>query len=96
MFWALKKSRKDSLLASKILNFEFPIDVLQAYSLLLEADFVCHKSNVKQFLRLKTVKHMLCSGNVLFRYVPIYNLQASFNFHLTFLPLTVIKMFTVQ
>ena len=49
MFWALKQSgKKNSLLASETLNFEFPIDVLEAYSLLVEADFVCHKSNVKQ------------------------------------------------
>ena len=30
------------------------------------------------------------------RYVLIYNLEVSFNFHLTFLQLNVIKMFTVQ
>ena len=40
---------------------------------------------------------MLYLGNVLFiRYVLIYNLEVSFNFHLTLLQLTVIKMFTVQ
>ena len=32
----------------------------------------------------------------LLRYVLIYNLEVSFNFHLTFLQLNVIKMFTVQ
>ena len=35
-------------------------------------------------------------GNVLLRYVLIYNLEVSFNFHLAFLQLNMIKMFTVQ
>ena len=39
---------------------------------------------------------MLYLGYVLLRYVVIYNLEVSFNFHLTFLQLNVIKMFTVQ
>ena len=39
---------------------------------------------------------MLYLGYVLLRNVLIYNLEASFNFHLTFLQLNVIKMFTVQ
>ena len=39
---------------------------------------------------------MLYSGYVLLRYVLIYNLEVSFNFHLTFLQLKLIKMFTVQ
>ena len=39
---------------------------------------------------------MLFLGNVLFRDVLIYNLEVSFNFHLTLLQLNVIKMFTVQ
>ena len=47
-------------------------------------------------LLLKTVKQMLYLGNVLLRYVLIYNLEVSFNFHLTFLQSNVIKMFTVQ
>ena len=47
-------------------------------------------------LLLKTVKRMLYLGYVLLRYVLIYNLEVSFNFHLTFLKLNVIKMFTVQ
>ena len=45
---------------------------------------------------LKTVKCMLYLGYVLLRYVLIYNLKVSFNFHLTFLQLNVIEMFTVQ
>ena len=45
---------------------------------------------------LKTVKRMLYLDYVLLRYVLIYNLEVSFNFHLTFLQLNVIKMFTVQ
>ena len=39
---------------------------------------------------------MFYLGNVLLRYVLIYNLEASFNFHLTLVHLNVIKMFTVQ
>ena len=39
---------------------------------------------------------MLYLGYGLLRYVLIYNLEVSFNFHLTFLQLNVIKMFTVQ
>ena len=49
MFWALKKSGKNSLLAFETLNFEFPIEVLKAYGLLVEAYVDCHKSNMKQF-----------------------------------------------
>ena len=45
---------------------------------------------------LKIVKRMLYLGYVLLRYVLIYNLKVSFNFHLKFLQLNVIKMFTVQ
>ena len=58
----------------------------------MEADLDCHKSNVKL---LKTVKHMLYLGYVLLCYILIYNLEVSFNFHLTFLQLNVIKTFTV-
>ena len=47
-------------------------------------------------LLLKTVKRLLYLGYVLLRYVLIYNLEVSFNFHLTFLLLNVIKMFSVQ
>ena len=49
-------------------------------------------------LLLKTVKPMLYLGNILLLlYILIYiNLDASFNFRLTFLQLSVIKMFTVQ
>ena len=45
---------------------------------------------------LTTVKRILYLGYVLLRYVLIYDLQVPFNFHLTFLQLNVIKMFTVQ
>ena len=47
-------------------------------------------------LLLKTVKRMLYLGYVSLRYVLIYNLEVPFNFHLSFLQLNVIKMFTVQ
>ena len=39
---------------------------------------------------------MFYLGNVLLRYVLIYNLEESFNFYLTFVQLCVIKMFIVQ
>ena len=39
---------------------------------------------------------MLYLGYVLLRYVMIYDVKVSFNFHLTFLQLNVIKMFTVR
>ena len=64
----------------------------------MEADVDCHRPRLTSeaaFL-LKTVKRMLYSGCVLLRYVLIYNLEVSFNFHLTFLRLNVIKIFTVQ
>ena len=49
------------------------------------------------FTSVKTVKRMfLILGYVLLRYFLLYNLEVSFNFHLTFLQLNVIKMFTVQ
>ena len=47
---------KNSVLASETLNFEFPIDVLKAYSLLVAADVVCHKSNVKQLYQSQNSK----------------------------------------
>ena len=48
-------------------------------------------------LLLKTVKRgVLYLGYVLLSYVLIYNLEVSFSFHLTFLQLNVIKMFTAQ
>ena len=39
---------------------------------------------------------MLYLGNVLLRYVLIYNQEVYFNCYLTFIQLNVIKMFTVQ
>ena len=39
---------------------------------------------------------MLYLGYVLLLYVLIYNLEVSFNFHLTFLQLNVIEMFTMR
>ena len=49
---SLQKVEKNSVLVSETLNFEFPIDVLQAHSggvrMLVEADVVCYKSNMKQ------------------------------------------------
>ena len=45
---------------------------------------------------LNTVKRMLYLRYVLLRCILIYNLEVSFNFHLLFLQLNVIKIFTVQ
>ena len=39
---------------------------------------------------------MLCLDYVLLRYVLIYKLEVSLNFHLTFVHINVIEMFTVQ
>ena len=61
----------------------------------MEADVDCHRLTREAALRLKTVKRMLYLGYVLIRYLLIYNLEVSSNFHLTFLQLNVIKMFTV-
>ena len=44
----------------------------------------------------KTIKRLLYLGNALLRYILIYNLEVSFNFHFTFLQSNVIKMFTTQ
>ena len=58
---------------------------------------VCHKSNMKHCCTSQNSKMaMLYLGHVLLCYVLIYNLEVSFNFHLTFRQLNVIKMFTVQ
>ena len=46
----------------------------------MEADVDCHTNHEAAFL-LKTVKRMLYLGNVLLRYVLIYNLKVSFNVH---------------
>ena len=47
-------------------------------------------------LLLKTVTRMLYLGCFVTLRSRIYDLEVSFNFHLTFLQLNVIKMFTVQ
>ena len=64
----------------------------------MEADVDCHRLTRSSFSHLfpKTVKRMLYLGYVLLSYVLIYNLEVSFNFHLTFLQVNVIKMFAVQ
>ena len=71
--------------------------MLKEYTLLVEADvdfFVTCQREAAALL--KTVKRMLYLGYVLLRYVLICNLEVSFNFHVTFLQLNVIKMFTVH
>ena len=77
MFWALKKSGKKQCTGARNIGFLSPTDEL--YSLLVEADVVCYKSNVKQLY------FSLYLGYVLLRYVLIYNPNVYFNFHLTFL-----------
>ena len=47
-YWEFELSGARSKWASETLDFEFPIDMLYAYSLLVKADIVCHKSNMKQ------------------------------------------------
>ena len=47
-------------------------------------------------MKAQTVKRMLYLGYGLLRYILIYNLEVSFNFHSTFLQLNMIKIFTVQ
>ena len=61
----------------------------------MEADVDCHKSNVNHFTSQNSKTHAL------FRlcfvcYFLIYNLEVSLNFHLTFLQLNVITIFTVK
>ena len=60
----------------------------------MEADVVCHKSNVKySFTSQNSKTHALFRQYfVTLRYVLIYNLEVSFNFHLTFLQLRPIYM----
>ena len=53
----LKKSGKKQCTVVRNVDFEFPIDVLYTYRLLVEADVVCHRSNVK--LDCKTVVFFL-------------------------------------
>ena len=60
----------------------------------MEADVDCHR--LTYFTSQNSKTHALFRLYVLLRYVLIYNLEVSFNFHLTFLQLNVIKMFTVQ
>ena len=48
---------------------------------------------IKNFL---TTLHMHCLSYVLLSYILIYNLEASFHFHLTFLQSNVLNMFTIQ
>ena len=61
---------------------------------LVEADVVCNKSNVRTALLLRTVKLILYLGNILLRYLLIYNLvELSYNYRSTFLQVNVIKPF---
>ena len=92
MFWALKKSGNKSVLASETLDFEVPLMCCW------RVVGWCWLSQIlrETALLLKTVKRMFYLGYALLRYVLIYNLKVSFNFHLTFLQYNVIKMFTVQ
>ena len=57
--------------------------------------FVTNLLHVKQLYQSQNSKtHALFRPYVLLRYVLIYNLGVFFNFHLTFLQLNVVKMFT--
>ena len=68
------------------LHVQFTLEL----SLLVEANVVCHKCNMKQLCFSK-----LYLGYVFLCHLLIYILEASFHFNLTFLHLNVIKMFTV-
>ena len=84
MFWVLKtlESRLKKAVYWRPKRWVLNFSLTCCHSLLVEADVVCHKSNVKHALLLKTVKRMLYLGYVLLSYVLINNLEVSFNFHL--------------
>ena len=67
-------------MASKTLNFEFLVDLYALKRLLVEADVVCHKSNMKQLYFSKLVKRMFYKGYVLLSYSLIYNHRSNFRF----------------
>jgi len=67
--------------ASKNLNFEFLINLLYTLKHLpVEADVVCHKSNMKQLYFSKLVQRMFRLGYVLLCYILIYNDRSNFQF----------------
>ena len=70
-------------MVSKNLNFEFLINLLYTLKHLpVEADVVCHKSNMKQlyFSKLHVVKRMFYLGYVLLCYILIYTHRSNFQF----------------
>ena len=84
MFWVLKtlESRLKKAVYWRPKRWVLNFSLTCCHSLLVEADVVCHKSNVKHPLLLKTVKRMLYLGYVFLSYVLINNPEVSFNFHL--------------
>ena len=95
MFWALKKSGKKP--STSVWTNEFWISYyLREFGVARsEADVDCHRLTWSSFTSQNSKTHAL------FRlcfvcYVLICNLEVSLNFHVTFLQLNVIKMFTVQ
>ena len=95
MFWALKKSKKKPSTGVRNIEFWISIDVLWEYSLLVEANVDCHRLTWSSFSSQDSKTHplfRLCFDALRL----IYNLKVSFNFHVTFLQLNVIKMFSVQ
>ena len=96
IFWAFKKSGKNSVLASETLNFEFPIGVLYAYSLLLEADIVCYKSMWDSFTSQNSKTHALFRKFFVTALCSDLKSRSIRPFALNISILSVIKMFTVQ
>ena len=64
----------------------------------MKADVDCHmyRLTCSNFSSQNSRKDALFRPSLVTLYVLIYNLEVSFNFHLTFLQLNVTKMFTVQ
>ena len=62
----------------------------------MKANVDCHRLTCSNFSSQNSRKDALFRLSLVTLYVLIYNLEVSFNFHLTLLQLNVIKMFTVQ
>ena len=95
MFWALKSREKTVHWRPKHWILNFPLTccrhIVYNWRLMLFVTNLTWNSFTSQ-----NIKRMLYLTKVLLCYVLIYDLEVSFYFHLTFLQLNVIKMFTVQ
>ena len=97
MFWALNSREKTVYWRPKYWILNFPSTccrrIVYYWRLML---FVTNLTWNNLNWLPKTIKRLLYLGNALLRYILIYNLEVSFNFHFTFLQSNVIKMFTTQ